>query len=109
MKVAQNSWFKGENPNLKWMIPRGTPVLGNPHSASAESLQITAPGTTDLDTLGDLKLVHQRSLHDATSKNEGCDSGLSLLDVVDIENDIFFDSPQNFGKLALCPFKASNK
>ena len=108
MKVAQNSWFKGENPNLKLMIPRGTPVLGNPHSAGAESLQIAAPGTTDLGTLGDLKLVHQRSFHDATSKNEGCGSGLSLCCGYR-KWYVFFDSPQNFDKLALCPFKASNK
>ena len=26
-----NSWMVVENPNLEWMITRGTPILGNPH------------------------------------------------------------------------------
>ena len=30
-RVPQNGWFIRENPNLKWMITRGTPIYGNPH------------------------------------------------------------------------------
>ena len=29
MGVPQNGWFVMENPNLKWMITRGTPILGH--------------------------------------------------------------------------------
>ena len=28
-RVPQNGWFIRENPNLKWMITRGTPIYGN--------------------------------------------------------------------------------
>ena len=30
MEVAQNAWFIMENPNLKWMMNRGTPIFGTP-------------------------------------------------------------------------------
>ena len=31
MGVPPHGWFIRENPNLKWMIARGTPILGNLH------------------------------------------------------------------------------
>ena len=34
MGVPQNGWFIRENPHLKWMITRGTPIYGNPHRVS---------------------------------------------------------------------------
>ena len=34
MGVPQNGWFTRENPNLKWMITRGTPISGSLHSIS---------------------------------------------------------------------------
>ena len=30
MGNPQNAWFMMENPNLKWMMTRGTPIYGNP-------------------------------------------------------------------------------
>ena len=31
MGVPQNGWFIMDNPNLKWMMNRGTRISGNPH------------------------------------------------------------------------------
>ena len=31
-----NSWMVVENPNLEWMITRGTPILGNPHVGNGD-------------------------------------------------------------------------
>ena len=30
MGNPQNAWFMMENPNLKWMMTRGTPIYGTP-------------------------------------------------------------------------------
>ena len=37
-------WFTRENPNLKWMITRGTPTLGNPHTRCFKAFQTSGPG-----------------------------------------------------------------
>ena len=29
LRGTQNGWFTTENPNLKWMMNRGTPIYGN--------------------------------------------------------------------------------
>jgi hypothetical protein len=29
--VSKNTWFRMENPHLKWMMTGGTPISGNYH------------------------------------------------------------------------------
>ena len=41
MGVPQNGWFIVENPNLKWMITRGTPISGNLHMKSNEYIGLS--------------------------------------------------------------------
>ena len=39
MGETQNRWFIRENPDLKWMMTGGTPILGNPHMGEHKELR----------------------------------------------------------------------
>ena len=43
MEVPQNGWFIGENPNLKWMITRGTPVFWKPKNKIHKNYPLKNP------------------------------------------------------------------